>query len=156
MAAQARNQRVLVVGASKEAAADVLREAVRRSGSVVGWSGITFSRLATSLAEPLLIEEGRVPVGHLALEALCARAISQLADAGRLGRYQALAETPGLARAITRTLLELRLADVHPPPDGVDVLADAFERLLDDTRLADRSIVLRYATRAARFRADPM
>lgn len=150
LSAQAPSGRVVVVGATKEAAAHVLREAVRRSGSVVGWCGLTFGRLATALAQPLLAQEDRVPVGTLLLEALCARAISELAEAGRLGRYQVLAQTPGLARAIARTVLELRLADARPPADGLDVLADAFDRLLGEARLADRSIVLRYAIQAAR------
>src|SRR5687768_6829851 len=61
---------VLVVGATKEAAAHTVREAVRRRGSTVGWRGLTLTRLATTLAQARLIEEGRVPVGTLPLEAI--------------------------------------------------------------------------------------
>ena len=122
---------------------------------MLGWRALTLGRLATMLAQDRLTEEGLAPVGSLSLEALCARAVSELAREGRLGRYAGLADTPGLPRAIARTLFELRLADWVPPPE-LETLAKAYEQLLGETRLADRALVLRYAAQVAREGTHPL
>src|SRR4051794_15328847 len=67
--------RVTIVGASIEAAAEVARHALGVSGKAAsfGWQRTTLGVLAVGIARPELARRGLVPVGGLALEAVCAR-----------------------------------------------------------------------------------
>src|SRR5207302_45570 len=90
-----------VVGATLEAAADLAREIAREREAGFGWQRTTLGRLAGALAAPLLAERRLAPAAGLPLEALCARAVHQLAQRGQLGPLAAIAERPGLPRATT-------------------------------------------------------
>ena len=151
----AAGEELLVVGATWDAASDLLRDAATARGAAFGWHRTTLVRLGAQLATPVLAERGLAPLGTLAAEALSARVLHGLRARGGLGRFEAAADGPGLARAISRTLAELRMARVSraglaaTSPDLVP-LAEAFEAELTHAGLADRAEVFRIATALAR------
>ncbi len=134
----------LLVGPNFEAIAELTRS-LRRP--VFGWRRATLFRAALELARPALLEQGRAPASPLALEALWARVAWDLGHADALARLAPLRDRPGLARALARTVAELRLAEV--PSSKVDPALqhalEAFELALDEARLADRALVYRAA-----------
>jgi CRISPR/Cas system-associated exonuclease Cas4 (RecB family) len=150
-----RDEEVLVLGASSEAAAEITRLAARRRGASFGWQRSTLGRTAAMLAAPALAERGLSPVGALPLEALVARVVDGLRRTRSLGRFQEVAELPGLPRALARTLAELRLGGVDPARVGelgteLGRVHHAYEEELARAGLADRALVFRLAAEAAR------
>ncbi len=143
--------RVLVVGAQRDAARDVVRLVASRAGASFGWTPTTLDALARELAGPALAAAGLAPAPGVAVEAVCARVVAEASAGGTLGRFEPVAETPGLPRALARTLGELRLADMPTSrlPQTLATLADAFDEALAATGLADRAAVLKAATAAA-------
>ena len=146
---------VVVVGANKDALADVARAAAKEAGAVFGWQRITFARLAGTLAAPALALRGLVPVGALGVEALCARLVHRSKNRGDLERLAPIADFPGLPKALARTLEEVRLARIDPASLGDADLArlvGPFVALLEEAKLADRAAVLEAAIARARSR----
>ncbi|HEY1956274.1 MAG TPA: PD-(D/E)XK nuclease family protein [Polyangiaceae bacterium] len=168
--AQSRAADVVVVGPNKDALADVVRAAAKEAGAVFGWQRVTFARFAGTLAAPALALAGLVPIGALGVEALCARLVHRLVprrpayggsgdpkSRGELERLAPIADFPGLPKALSRTLEEVRLARVDPaslaPGDeAADVarLAGPFVELLAEAKLADRAAVLAAAIARAK------
>ena len=145
---------LLVVASNSDAALDLLRAAVAHHGAAFGWHRTTLARLAAQLATPALAERGLAPLGALAADALAARALYGLRARGELGRFEAAADGPGLARAVARTVAELRMARV--PRDALAAiapdlltLADAFDAERAHAGLADRAEIFRVATEVA-------
>lgn len=149
---------VTIIGASIEAAAEVARRAmVAPAMASFGWQRTTLGVLAVTLARGELARRGLVPVGGLALEAVCARIVhdhhrgsaptGKAATASTLGRFAPIGDRPGLPRALARTVAELRLAG---DPDLADPdlarLVRAFEGELEAAGLADRARTLAIAT----------
>jgi len=151
------SEELLVVAATPDAAHELLRTTTLscKAGAAFGWQRITLGRLAAELAGPRLVEEGRVPVGRLSVEAVVARVVQAVRQKGRLGRYADVAETPGFVRAAASTLEELRLAEVAPDALSAEapelgVLLEAYDAELARAGLADRALVLRLAADPAR------
>ncbi|MBS1119385.1 MAG: ATP-dependent nuclease, subunit [Deltaproteobacteria bacterium] len=145
------SEEVLVVGASYEAASQLVRTVAAKTGTGFGWHRLTLGRLAAELAKLELASRELAPVGALPIEALCARVLHRLGVEGRLGRLAAVVDQPGLPRALARTLTELRLAGAIGV-DGDPLLAAALAALDDElarARLADRAQVFRIATAVA-------
>ncbi len=150
-----RDEEILILGASLSAPDDLVRLVAGLRGASFGWTRSTLGRVATALAGPALAARGLVPVGALPLEALAARVVDALRREGALGRFQAVAGFPGLPRALARTLAELRLAGIEPEAldAGCPAIARvqrAYEAELAGAGLADRALVFRLATIAAR------
>ena len=106
-------------------------------------------RLAAELARLALVEADLASVGSLAIEALCARVVDRLrAQFERLG---AVADQPGLPRALARTLDELRMAGATEVPGAPDLSAALreLETELAAKKLADRACVYRIAAEVA-------
>jgi ATP-dependent helicase/nuclease subunit B len=145
--ARGRGAEVVIVGASGDSAAQLARMASAEAGGSFGWHRFTLARLAGALASHTLGARGVTPAGPLALEAICARIVHRLGEAG-LGRFAVIADRPGLPRALARTLDELRLGAVAPDEladaDTASVLA-AYEGELARVNVADRAAVLRTA-----------
>ncbi len=139
-----RQGRALVVGASLEAASEVVRGAARRVPAAFGWQRMTPGRLAAVLASRELARRGVSPLSPLGVEAVCARVVHQLGGASALGRFQPVAQQPGLPRALSRSLQEARLAGVRPEGD-LGRLLEAYEAELLRAHLADRAEVFRLA-----------
>lgn len=156
LAARGRGEEVLVIGASYDAASALTRQVAARVGASFGWHRATLGRVAAVLAGPELAARGLAPVGALPLEALSGRVIDALRRAGGLGRFEAVAHFPGLPRALSRTLAEIRMAGVDPArlldADGAELLSahQAYEAEMQSERLADRALVIRIATDVAR------
>jgi len=139
------------VGASVDAAAGLGRAAAGDSVSTFGWHRFTLARLGAVLASHTLGDRGLTPVGALPLEAVCARLVHRLGPGG-LGRFAAISDRPGLPRALSRTLDELRMAGVRPAElEDADVAAilAAYEAELGRAKVVDRAEVLRLASVAA-------
>jgi ATP-dependent helicase/nuclease subunit B len=151
LAARAPGEQVLVVGATADAASEVIREVTVTRGTGFGWHRFTLGRLAAELAKIELARRDLAPVGQLPIEALCARVVHRLRVDGRLGRLTAVVDQPGLPRALARTALELRMAGATTI-DGDPELAAAVAALDEElarARLADRAAVYRIATEVA-------
>ncbi|HEV2201686.1 MAG TPA: PD-(D/E)XK nuclease family protein [Bryobacteraceae bacterium] len=104
-----------------------------------------------------MAEEGLTPAGSLAVEAVAARALHAANLAGDLRYYHPVATLPGFARALARTIQELRLAGVRAEDlaktgeTGADLakLLRRYERELAEARLADLARVFELARAAA-------
>ncbi len=143
MAARAK-ERALVVSATQEAASDCIRAAALQVGAAFGWQRLTLARLAAVVASRGLASRGLSPLSALGVEAVCARVVHQLGREKALGRFQPVAQQPGLARALARSLQEARLAGARPQGD-LGRLLQAYEAELERARLADRAEVFRLA-----------
>ena len=145
---------VLVVAATPDAASDLLRRAAIRRGASFGWYRATLGRLAAELATPALIEGELAPIGRLASQAVAARVLHELAETDELGRFVETAHGPGLARAISETLGELRLAGITPElleevlPE-LRAIAESYDAGLQRAKLIDRAGVFQLAARLA-------
>jgi RecB family exonuclease len=148
LAARGRGERVLVLGPTQEAVSEVVRQAAQRVLAAFGWQRLTLGRLAAVLAADALAQKGLSPLSPLGVEAVCARVVHQLARTGGLGRFQPVAAQPGLPRALSRTLHELRLAGARPAGDLGRILLE-WEAELARARLADRAEVFRLALESA-------
>ncbi|MBS2021368.1 MAG: ATP-dependent helicase, partial [Deltaproteobacteria bacterium] len=160
LAARGPSERVCVVGATVEAAFDLVREASKARAAAFGWQRTTLARLAAEFAQGRLAERGLVPVGGLALESVCHRLVFELGQAGALGSLQPVAGKPGLARALGRTLSELRLEGANPREveaarGDLGRLLELFEAALAREALADRAEVLLHAAQAVRAAGAP-
>ncbi len=164
-----RHGTLVVCGATLEAAGEALRRLAARAGAGARWHKTTPARLAATLAAPLLARRGLVPAGALTVQALCARVLYGAAAGPRPptgddeqsssgpplggpgapgGRLAAIARRPGTARALARTLGELRLAGAAAPPE-LAPFAHAYEDALRAAGLADRAGVFLLALEAA-------
>ncbi|HZR07796.1 MAG TPA: PD-(D/E)XK nuclease family protein [Myxococcales bacterium] len=142
---RAPGSRALVVGATQDAASELVRAAALASGAAFGWQRFTLGRLAAVVAADALAARGLSPLSALGVEAVCARVVHQLK--GNLGRFQPVADQPGLPRALLRTIQESRLAGARPGGDLGRIL-DAYEAELRRAGLADRAEVFRLALEA--------
>src|SRR5205823_1966909 len=128
-----------------------------REGMPPGQSGsdevhrVTLIQAATELARSAMAERGLAPLSGLGREAVAAR-VTQIALARtELEYFHPVAALPGFARALARTLVELRLARVNPellPPDLARLL-DLYQAELDERSLVDLPGLLDLATQAA-------
>jgi len=151
---RARGEEVLVVAATADAASELLRDAAGDRDAAFGWHRTTLPRLAAVLASEDLAGEGAVPVGALGAEALMARVVHAARKRGELGRFDGAGEGPGLVRALSLALDEVRLAAV--PAERLDANAPelrricaAYEAALRDAGLADRPRVYDLARQRA-------
>ena len=154
LAAREPGEEVLVVGATPDAANELLRSAAAVRGAAFGWQRTTLPRLATALAQAVLRGARAVPVSAFVAEALAARVLHAERSAGGLGRFTEIAESPGLVRAVAGVVDELRLAQVPAErvatasPELARWLA-AFDALLISAGLADRARLLALAAEGA-------
>lgn len=103
---------VLVVGATRAAADELVLAEARDAGALVGVTRASFAELGTKLALPVLAERLVSPASGLSVEAMVARASFDAADAQELSYFAPVADLPGFPRAAARTLSELQLAGV--------------------------------------------
>jgi CRISPR/Cas system-associated exonuclease Cas4 (RecB family) len=147
--------RVLVVGATRGAADDLARSAATAGRATFGIQRLSLTQLASRTAIVELAAEGATPSTRLGAEAVAARAVFDATQHGRLEYLAPVAGTPGFARALARTLEELRLAGLgvdtltRLPRAGGDLaqLLDRFESSFSAAGTADRAVLLRTAAR---------
>jgi ATP-dependent helicase/nuclease subunit B len=143
---------ILLLAATRRAA----DELVFSCGAATGLHRFTILQMASELARPTLARLGLALLSGLGVEALAARVTQAAREAGELNYFKPVAGLPGFARALTRTLSDLRLAGVTPEDlqsGGAHIgactdLAHLLQRYLDelDARsLADLARVLEMA-----------
>jgi ATP-dependent helicase/nuclease subunit B len=150
---------VIVVSGTREAADDFCRGVAAARGATFGLHRFTLGQLASRIAASTLAARGVTPATALAADALATRALFELTRAGTLGYLAAIADSPGLPRALAETLGELREAGVAPDrlgtldAAGPDLahLGARYASLLESGGLADRAALL--AAAATRLRA---
>ncbi|HSR68977.1 MAG TPA: PD-(D/E)XK nuclease family protein [Acidobacteriota bacterium] len=147
---------VLVLAPSRGAADDFLREIASRRGGTWGVHRMTLAQLASVFATESLAEQQRAPLGPLGVEALAARAVHDCRKRRPLEYFEPVADMPGFARALARTLLELRLDEARPqglagsglPGRDLARLLECYEEELKQRRLADFAAMLKTAVEA--------
>jgi ATP-dependent helicase/nuclease subunit B len=156
-----RGRPAVIAAATLEAARSAVYRALAGGGAAFGWHAVTLELLARRLAVPILAGQGLAPVSGAGLQAVLARVVARLGGAGRLGRYQAIADKPGLAPALARTLTEVRMCRLAPESlaaAGSDLVDIAVEYMAELRRLdlADRADVFAAAERAVVAGAFPV
>jgi ATP-dependent helicase/nuclease subunit B len=165
---------VVVVGASRGAADDLVRTAAGSRPSTFGLTRFSLTELAARAAALRLAGSHRMPGTMAGAEAIAARAVFDAVTADELHYFGPVASMPGFPKALARTLHELRLAGVEPgrlaighdeagpsrPVHGRDVDANAdigrllarVEDHLEHVGVADRAALFRVAAAACRDR----
>ncbi len=169
----AAHQETILIAPSHSAGEDL----VHRAGGLAGVHRLTLIQLARDLAWPSMADLHLAPVTALGAEALAARAVYHARAAHELKYFEPVAELPGFARVLSRTLSELRLAGIdcealspsealsrgealsrsgqHRINGGTDPRADLarllarYQAELEDRSLADLARVLELASKAA-------
>lgn len=122
-------------------------------GGIAGVRRATLTQLAAGLARPVMAERGLTPLSSLGLEAVTARVAHGAARDGILKYFDPVAALPGFARALARTLSELRLAGVRPDGDlgllDLGLLMDRYQAELSERSLADLAAIFELAHAAA-------
>ncbi|MEW5852467.1 MAG: PD-(D/E)XK nuclease family protein [Myxococcota bacterium] len=152
------DQEVLVVGATREAVNDFIRILPAGKGATFGLHRFTLLQLAAHLSATELARQGLTAASALGSEAVAARATFEAWQAGRLSYFGPVATFPGFARALARTLDELRAGGVTSRvlrglgPSGADLaeLLVGYEAQLTDARVADRAALLKSAAGVVR------
>jgi CRISPR/Cas system-associated exonuclease Cas4 (RecB family) len=152
--------RVLVVGASRGAADDLVRQVALLRPATFGIQRLSLTQLAARSAMVPLAADGLAPSSWLGTEAVAARAVFDAATGGALGYFEPVAGTPGFPRAVAKTLQELQLAGVPGtklpglPRAGRDLagLLDRFEAVFAEAASVDRAQLLRAAASVLRQR----
>jgi CRISPR/Cas system-associated exonuclease Cas4 (RecB family) len=152
---------VLVVGASRGAADDLVRGVAERRGATMGLSRFSLTELAARAAASALADKRQAPASDAGAEALAARVVFDAMGAGELAYFAPVAEMPGFPRALARTLHELRLARVTPAglegrgPAAADIarLLARIEQELARASTADRASLFHMAAGAWRTSA---
>src|SRR5689334_18468948 len=84
-----------------------------RLGSA-GVHRVTLVQAAAELARSAMAERGLAPLSSLGREAVAARIAQKALEQSELSYFHPVAALPGFARALARTIVELRLAGVGP------------------------------------------
>jgi CRISPR/Cas system-associated exonuclease Cas4 (RecB family) len=154
----APGQRVLIIGSSRGAADDLARRVADDRPATFGIFRLSVTQLAARTALLALAREGMTPGSRLGAEAVAARAVFDAARSGVLDYFGPVAATPGFARALARTLQEVRLAGVGGQPldalpqGGRDLsdLLERFEACFEHASTVDSARLFSTAARLAR------
>ena len=154
---------MLILCSHLEAGDQLVRALASQRGSIYGVRRLTLNAFAYQLALPELVEAGLATHSPLGQQALAARVTHEARAEGGLGIFSVVAHGPGFARALATTLNELRLHEVEPaalPAAGatgssLSELLKRYEKASSAAGVADRTDVLRAATRAAESTTRP-
>ncbi len=148
---------VHVVGASRGAVDDLARSLAAHTAATIGIHRFSLTQLAVRLAAPALAADGYSLSTYLGSEAVAARAAFDAQQDDALAYFAPVARTPGFARALARTLQELRLAQVQAdalstlPLGGPDLAAllERFEQHFQTAAARDRATLFKVAAAVA-------
>lgn len=129
-------------------------------GGIGGLHRTTLVQFAAELARPEMARRGLAPLSALGVEAIAARVIHAERGSRPFSYFEAVAAMPGFARALARTLSELRLARVAPsslretgaPGEDLARLLTRYALELEDRSLADLAGVFEMAAEARSHR----
>ena len=124
---------------------------------------MTLVQAASELARSAMAERGLAPLSSLGREAVAARVTQTALAQSELAYFHPVAALPGFARALARTLVELRLARVSPeqlastgkPTGDLATLLERYQAELAERSLVDLPGLLALATEAAISGAHP-
>jgi ATP-dependent helicase/nuclease subunit B len=124
---------------------------------------VTLVQAAVELARSAMADRGLAPLSALGREAVAARITQNALAQGQLAYFHPVAALPGFARALARTLEELRLARVSPtvlastgkPTGDLATLLDRYQAELAERSLVDLPGLLELATEAATSGGHP-
>ncbi|MGA3190666.1 MAG: hypothetical protein ABSF22_26475, partial [Bryobacteraceae bacterium] len=131
-----------------------------RTKGIGGLHRTTLVQFAAELARPEMSQRGLAPLSALGVEAIAARVIHTERDSRPFAYFEGVAAMPGFARALARTLGDLRLAGVAPSSlketgaPGADLarLLTRYASELEERSLADLSRVFELAAQATSHR----
>ena len=154
--AYSRDSEILILGPTRAAANELALGAFENG--CLGIHAFTVIQLAAQLAAQPMARQSLTPISRLGIEALVARIVHTAQSTNELSYFSPVAQTPGFARALARTISDLRLNNVrhddlaHAGAPGRDLarLLEHYERELAGRSLADLPIVLQLATEATR------
>ncbi len=153
LAARGSATELLVIGPDPGVARDFVHAVLGQRGALFGWRYTGLVGLARELALGELAGAGATPIAGAVREAVVARVLSRLDRAGRLGRFAPVADSPGLPRAIARTLVELGMAGVDADrltaQPGLAEILRGYRDELVALGFADRDAVFAAAIRTA-------
>jgi len=153
----ARFTEVVIIG-PRHLAGEGLREGTPkdRPGSA-GAHRVTLVQAAAELARSAMAERNLAPLSGLGREAVAARVAQKALAQGELAYFHPVAAFPGFARALARTIVELRLAKVSSEQLTPDLatLLDLYQAELAERSLVDLPGLLALATQAATIGAHP-
>jgi len=120
----------------------------------------TLVQFAAELARPEMARRGLAPLSALGVEAIAARMIHAERGSRPFAYFEAVAGMPGFARALARTLSELRLARVAPsslketgaPGEDLARLLTRYALELEERSLADLARVFELASQVRSHR----
>ena len=127
-----------------------------RLGSA-GIHRVTLIQAAAELARAAMAERGLAPLSALGRKAVAARITQKAQEQGDLAYFDPVAGLPGFARALARTIVDLRLAGVEPeqlasaglPGTDLGRLLELYQAELEERSLVDLAGLLALATEAA-------
>jgi ATP-dependent helicase/nuclease subunit B len=137
---------ILVVAPTRAAAHELAARAF--PSGCQGVHALTLTQLAAHLAAQPMGRLALAPISRLGIEALAARIVHAAATANRLPYFAPVAQTPGFARALAKTITELRLQNATPPGDLAHLL-HLYEQELEQRFVADLPLLLRLAIQEA-------
>ena len=105
---------ILIVAATRAAADEFALSLAVEKGATFGVTRASVAELVSRLALPALAKNGLTPTAPLSDEAVAARVADDLANRKALDYFTPVARMPGFPRALSRTLGDLRLAEVAP------------------------------------------
>src|SRR5688572_16420278 len=151
---------VTVIGASRGAADDLVRRVALERPATIGLARFSLTQLAARVAAARLAGAGVAPSTVLGAEAVAARASFEAAHAEHLGYLAPVADSPGFARALARTIAEIRSVGATPgrvagagaSGNDLALLLERIQRELVDGAIADRARL--YAVAAETFHED--
>jgi len=138
---------ILVIAPTRAAANELAMRAF--PSGCQGVHALTLTQLAANLAAQSMGRLQLAPISRLGIEALAARIVHTAATANKLPYFAPVAQTPGFARALSKTIIELRLNSVTPPVRDLSTLLSLYEEELAARLVADLPQVLRLATEEA-------
>jgi ATP-dependent helicase/nuclease subunit B len=152
LAARSPHQEILILAPTRAAANELAAHAFPHG--CAGVHALTLTQLAALLATQSMGRLARAPISRLGIEAIAARIVHAAASEQRLAYFAPVSKTPGFARALAKTISELRLESVDaqslaatgPPGRDLAHLLNIYEAELDQRSLADFSLLLRLAT----------
>src|SRR5688572_17275716 len=105
---------ILIMAATRAAADEFALALAAEKGATFGVTRSSVAELVSRVALPALAKKGLTPTAPLSDEAVAARVADDLANRKALDYFTPVARMPGFPRALSRTLGDLRLADVAP------------------------------------------
>jgi ATP-dependent helicase/nuclease subunit B len=146
LAEKPEHEEILVIAPTRAAATELAARAF--PSGCQGVHALTLTQLAAQLATQPMGRLALAPISRLGIEALAARIVHAALTAKRLPYFAPVAQTPGFARALAKTITELRLHNVAPPND-LGHLLSLYEQELAERSVADIPLLLRLATEEA-------